>query len=572
MNKLLFICLVISTGMLKAQNTSAALSSTLHSVHYFPLECCNTSNASALGQLLEMHYHCPFRLVHTATTGHSVTYQFIQTASGLDVFGSYAIVTLLNNTRSFSVTASLFPDLPSLQPVEKDFLWLFSNNTWTQVKQNTLFEREGLHQWEIFSDKAGNELYRYDAAQHAKNADSTVRVRVFNTDPITTAHKTYTVPYLDYNDSDVAVLNAERQWKNVKCRYSNDTFTIGNKYLVSGKWNNFTSYDPVYKVHDTVFDYTRHQHEFEDVMVLYHVTSFREYLSGLGMPNLGFMSMVFDAHGTKEEQSSYVPGWGLVFGTGGIDDAEDAEVIIHEYTHSIREFLAPASNIGQERAAIEEGTCDYMATSYKMSIDSFGWRKFAYWDGNNPALLWTGRDVASKKIYPQALTADFYQNAEIWSSALMRIYFKLGKNTTDRLILEFISYLSPNLSMPDAARLVMKADTALFGGINAGVILKTFQETHILPWASGLVAGKEASHIILSHTADFMNRLSPLYISIPSGSEATCTITNSNGQVLLKMKIEDESTAIRPDEFAPGMYFLTVKTAEEQLIQKLILF
>ena len=562
---------MLASACLSAQSNSTPVSPTLPVSAYYPLESCNTARASDVQQFLESQCHCTLRLVHTASTGHSITYRFVQTASGMDLYSSYIQAGIINHSNAFSVSGQLFRDLPAQTATIFGTFWFNTGDAWVMVKRHTEFDRDALHQWEIFTDNNGKEVHRYDAALHAGTVDSTVRVRVFNTDPLTSAHKTYTAPYLDYNDSDVAVLNAERQWKRVKCSFSNDTFTIGNQYLVSGKWNNFTSYDPVYKVHDTVFDYTRHQHEFEDVMVLYHVTEFRQYMASLGMANIGFMPIVFDAHATKEDNSAYMPGWGLVFGTGGIDDAEDAEVIVHEYTHSLREFLAPATNIGDERAAIEEGTCDYIATSYKIPIDSFGWRKFAYWDGNNPAANWYGRDVASKKIYPQALTTEMYQNSELWSSALMRIYFKLGKTVTDKLVMEFISYLSPNLSMPDAARLVMRADTALYGGVNAGVIQKTFQETHILPWLSGITPNTHTeAPVQVLNTSAFSSGTGPLRILNTTPVQGNYTLCSITGATLQSGPLMPEETKVSPDGLPPGIYILSIFTPEGNTVMKVI--
>jgi hypothetical protein len=44
----------------------------------------------------------------------------------------------------------------------------------------------------------------------------------------------------------------------------------------------------------------------------------------------------------------------LFFGTGGVPDAEDADVVIHEYSHGIFYFIAPNSLGSLQRLAIEE--------------------------------------------------------------------------------------------------------------------------------------------------------------------------------------------------------------------------
>ena len=52
----------------------------------------------------------------------------------------------------------------------------------------------------------------------------------------------------------------------------------------------------------------------------------------------------------------------LRFGKGGVDDAEDAEVILHEYGHAIH-FAQNFSFASEEAGAISEGFGDYWAVT-----------------------------------------------------------------------------------------------------------------------------------------------------------------------------------------------------------------
>ena len=54
----------------------------------------------------------------------------------------------------------------------------------------------------------------------------------------------------------------------------------------------------------------------------------------------------------------------LVLGTGGVDDGEDADVIVHEYGHSLQDQAAPSFAADAARAAtMGEGFGDYMAAA-----------------------------------------------------------------------------------------------------------------------------------------------------------------------------------------------------------------
>src|SRR5262245_23660762 len=54
----------------------------------------------------------------------------------------------------------------------------------------------------------------------------------------------------------------------------------------------------------------------------------------------------------------------LTFGTGGVDDADDAEIILHEYGHAIQDDQIPGFGEPAEAGAMGEGFGDYFAASF----------------------------------------------------------------------------------------------------------------------------------------------------------------------------------------------------------------
>ena len=73
---------------------------------------------------------------------------------------------------------------------------------------------------------------------------------------------------------------------------------------------------------------------------------------------------VFSANGTTQDNSWYTPNTKIItYGTGGVDDAEDAEVILHEYGHSIQDNQVPGFGSGAESGAMGEGFGDYWGAS-----------------------------------------------------------------------------------------------------------------------------------------------------------------------------------------------------------------
>ena len=66
--------------------------------------------------------------------------------------------------------------------------------------------------------------------------------------------------------------------------------------------------------------------------------------------------------GATTRSRPIIPKNELRFGKGGVDDAEDAEVILHEYGHAIH-FAQNFSFASEEAGAISEGFGDYWAVT-----------------------------------------------------------------------------------------------------------------------------------------------------------------------------------------------------------------
>src|ERR1044072_7039138 len=101
--------------------------------------------------------------------------------------------------------------------------------------------------------------------------------------------------------------------------------------------------------------YTRSQDEFEQVMAYYWITEAQKYIQSLGF---GVTRRGIDnqPHRIRINQLGYEnsckndhPVLEIRFGKGGVDDAEDAEVILHEYGHAIhssQNFSFPSEETG----------------------------------------------------------------------------------------------------------------------------------------------------------------------------------------------------------------------------------
>ncbi len=166
---------------------------------------------------------------------------------------------------------------------------------------------------------------------------------------------------LDNKDADSAALNAEL----VAVVLTN---LDGSGYL-QGDWANVrSSTGPLAFETDSSFLYTRSDDRFEQVMAYYWVTQSQLYIQSLGFgTTLRPINM--------ESQDVRINTWGLDnsfswdkhdllrFGKGGVDDAEDADVILHEYGHAIHDSQVAGFGVEPEAGAIGEGFGDYWAVT-----------------------------------------------------------------------------------------------------------------------------------------------------------------------------------------------------------------
>src|SRR5206468_97094 len=145
-------------------------------------------------------------------------------------------------------------------------------------------------------------------------------------------------------------------------------------------------------------------------------------------------------------------------------DAEDAEVILHEYGHAIH-FSQGFVFGSEEASAMSEGFGDYWAVTVSSLIaPTADPACVADWDSTSytstvPHCL---RRVDGNLHYPQDLNGEVHHDGEIWSRALWDIRQSLGNVRADTLILQG-SFDFPGTTMPDLAGRTVDAARQLYG-------------------------------------------------------------------------------------------------------------
>src|SRR3954454_11545253 len=291
---------------------------------------------------------------------------------------------------------------------------------------------------------------------------------------------------VDSKDSDAAVPAAA--YHDVSLTNLDGSGYLSGDYATVISETGNRAYSPT-----NTFRYTRHQDKFEQVMAYYWVTEAQRYIHSLGF---GETRGAIDNHpqnvrinqyGADNSFATDHPKNELRFGKGGVDDAEDAEVILHEYGHAIH-FAQNFSFASEEAGAISEGFGDYWAVTVSDVVSrSLGVPErepipcVADWDSTSytstvPHCL---RRVDQNLHYPTDLNGEVHHDGQIWSRALWDIRQAIGNMRADTIILQG-SFDFPGTTMPDLAGRTVQAAQSLYGSGTAGIVREAFVDRGIL--------------------------------------------------------------------------------------------
>ncbi len=427
--------------------------------------------------------------------------------------------------------------------------------------------------WEVALDAttgqpvaAPRDLLSFHHAQNASRPprDTTARALVFRPDPLTTAQQPYGRPYIDSLDHDRPALNQQRVLDTLHLTFAADSFRLQNPWFTVAEFD--PPVRPVVAARTAAgLQFTRSEAGFQQVNAFFHLTEARRYLGALGYGSLHPRAIRVDASGLSgADQSRFSPvDTTLSFGEGGVDDAEDADVVVHEYLHALAFAAAPNTTVGLERRTLDEANADYWAAVHSARLGgptAYGREQVFNWDGHNE--FWPGRWVISPKRYPTDLQNNIYLDADIWSSTIWQIRAALPPAVADRLWLQHLYSYAPNLTMPQAAVLFLQADTLLYGAAHADTIFYFFDQRHIL--GSHAVVGVSAENSPvggpqLFATDAFAQGEAALF---HSPNTASLTLSSITGAVVWRGgAVGGKPAPIPAAGLAPGVYLLRWQTA-----------
>ncbi|HEV7768543.1 MAG TPA: proprotein convertase P-domain-containing protein [Thermoanaerobaculia bacterium] len=312
---------------------------------------------------------------------------------------------------------------------------------------------------------------------------------------------------------------------------------------------------------DLIFD--REQDGFEDVQVYFHIDRVQRHLQSLGYTGdrgVAAYAIEADAHSANgADNSFFLPSatrfseGTLHFGDGGTDDAEDADLIVHEYGHAIQEWISPGTFGGgftSESRALAEGFGDYWAFSAHVAQRLASGRDpfcFADWD----ARCWedessqlcgyrAGSDCL-RRLDSAKTMADFertggagveHRNGSIWSSALREIHQQLGRTVTDTIVIESLFDVPPSPTFEVMAQRMIEADRLLFNAAHVSTICATM-------FSRGILAGCDATlprgELTLFQSSD---HALPIPENNSAGVTSELTITDARAIEKLLLRVD----------------------------------
>lgn len=291
-------------------------------------------------------------------------------------------------------------------------------------------------EWRVMVDAATGEIFgAEDRAFYGTTVDGTATV--FDPDPLSSATADYGDPgYVDGSDADTPQLDAE-----VFSRTLLDITENAGTFSLIGPWAECVDWAGPFKgcfsQGSSAWSFTRSPDAFEAANVYYHIDTYMRYLNvtlGLAIePHQYPGGVQYDPHGFNgADNSSYSSGTGrLQFGEGGVDDAEDADVVIHELGHGLHDW-ATGGSLSQVEG-LSEGVGDFVAAEYSRSFGQWTpadpQHQWVFsWDGHNP--FWGGRvtNWTDTRTYPTNLTGQIHTDGQFWSSCNMQVWDAIGRD------------------------------------------------------------------------------------------------------------------------------------------------
>jgi hypothetical protein len=230
------------------------------------------------------------------------------------------------------------------------------------------------------------------------------------------------------------------------------------------------------------FAHDRSSGEFEETMAYFHVTTSQEFIQSLGFGGptaIAARPVELITNAFEADSSFFDPVSGSIsLGAGGVDDAEDADVINHEYGHAIHDDVIPGFGTSADARAIGEGLSDYWAITMSEPVNGgYDVPCMGDWDASSDrvppgahCLIRTDSDITVADR-----TGEPHHDGMIFSRAMWDISRELGRDAATTVMLEALFAFTPDVTFEQAASALTDTASRLFGNAAARVVSSAFE-------------------------------------------------------------------------------------------------
>jgi hypothetical protein len=269
---------------------------------------------------------------------------------------------------------------------------------------------------------------------------------------------------------------------------------LDHSHTLSGRYARIINAKVAHSATNT-YRFNRSDNRFEQTEAYYAATREQTFLQRLGFHDVNASRQRILTDAFSDDNSYFIPQSDQIsLGRGGVDDAEDPEVVWHEYGHAIQADQVLDFGTRNQGRAMGEGFGDYMAVTMSQPTQPKGpsvpvtaciadWDATSYTSGPVHCL----RRTDTAKTYPAGLDpADPHMGGEIWSRALWDMNRSMGRADATRVIIESHFWMYPPITMPTGAAIMVTVahKLARHGFISTGSMGKVrtaLAARHLLP-------------------------------------------------------------------------------------------
>lgn len=323
-------------------------------------------------------------------------------------------------------------------------------------------------------------------ARESRSTDGDARAYIFDPNPVVTSGRR------SFSEADP--VDGYRRWRRL-------AGLDGSGRLRGERVRVESDRPPIADEASGIFGYPSYDPRFEECMAYYHADHAIARAESLGVGLRGRAPLTVRVHASALDVSWYGQAERAVFlGDGGVDDAEDADIILHEVAHALHDAIVPGFGDGDTRA-LSEGFADYWAASLT------GDPRVAEWDATGYDADWLRR-VDTDARYPESLTGRSHADGQIWSGLLWELRGSLGREQADRLALHAFLEQETDTTFPQAGEALIRAAAALgFSATDLSTVRDTVGRRGLGPWeAVVLLSEGQEREIVLPGATSVLGR------------------------------------------------------------------